>query len=82
MASCWCVQEFQTAHNEMVEGRKKFLIPVLIEKLDMDSLPRELQMYMRTYTYIDATDEANDLERLQKRIRFGMPGTEIGIKYY
>ncbi len=68
------MQEFQTAYNEMVEGRKKFLIPVLIEKLDIDSLPRELQMYLRTHTYIDATDETNDLERLQKRIRFGMPG--------
>ncbi len=56
------------------------MIPVLLEKLDMDSLPRELQMYMRTHTYIDATDEANDLERIHKRIRFGMPGTKIGME--
>ncbi len=77
VASPWCMQEFQTAHNEMVEGRKKFLVPILIEKLEISTLPCELQMYLRTHTYIDASDEMNDLDWLQKRIRFAMPGRWI-----
>ena len=37
----------------MVNGQKKFLIPILKEPLDIDSLPKDMQMYLRTYTYID-----------------------------
>ena len=45
----------------MVQGDKKFLIAVLLEPLDIDALPRDLQMYLRTYTYIDATNQKEKL---------------------
>ena len=53
--------EFKCAHLRMVQGDKKFLIAVLLEPLDIDALPRDLQMYLRTYTYIDATNQKEKL---------------------
>ena len=53
--------EFKCAHLRMVQGDKKFLIAVLLESLDIDALPRDLQMYLRTYTYIDATNQNEKL---------------------
>ena len=49
------MEEFKLAHHKMVNGDKKYLIAILLEPLDVDALPRNLQMYLRTYTYIDAT---------------------------
>ena len=54
------------AHLEMIKGQKKYLVPILTEDVDIDSLPndqRDLQMYLRTYTYIDGTNQAKNLER-------------------
>ena len=60
MKSNWCMEEFRLAHNKMIEENKKYLIVILLEPLDMDALPRDLQMYLRTYTYIDATKIPRD----------------------
>ena len=57
------MEEFQLAHAQMVKGQKKFLVPILKEQLDIDSLPddmRDLQMYLRIHTYIDATNYEKD----------------------
>ena len=51
------MEEFKLAHHKMVHGDKKYLIAILLEPLDVDALPRNLQMYLRTYTYIDATKQ-------------------------
>ena len=66
MESGWCVEEFKMAHLEMVKGQKKYLVPIVKEEIDIDSLPsdqRDLQMYLRTYTYIDGTEQVKNLER-------------------
>ena len=66
MESGWCMEEFKMAHLEMIKGQKKYLVPILKEEIDIDSLPsdqRDLQMYLRTYTYIDGTEQAKNLER-------------------
>ena len=54
------------ADAEAVEGRKNFIIIILIERIPMDELPRELRTYMRTYTYIDAT---KNKDQVTKRLR-------------
>ncbi len=64
VTSGYCMQEFGLAHHRMVHGDKKYLIPVLLEPLDIDALPRNLQMYLRTHTYIDATKTPRTLEDL------------------
>ena len=54
------------AHLEMVRGQKKYLVLVLKEQIDIESLPkdqRDLQMYLRTHTYIDGTNHINTIER-------------------
>ncbi len=55
------MEEFKIAYHQVVNGEKKYLIPVLLEPLDIDALPRDLQTYLRTYTYIDATKTPRDL---------------------
>ncbi len=50
---------------------------MLAEDLDLNTLPDELQTYLRTYTYIDARNYEDDLDRIRKRIRFAMPGTPL-----
>ena len=54
------------AHQEMIRGYKKYLIPILKEQINVDSLSRDLrdlQMYLRTYTYIDGTNHLKDIDR-------------------
>ncbi len=75
--SGWCMEEFTIAHQKVVEGNKNFIIVVLVEDLDIDTLPNELQSYLRTYTYIDARNYENDLENIRKKIRYSMPGTPL-----
>ena len=55
------MEEFRIAHHKMVKEDKKYLIAVLLEPLDTDALPRDLQMYLRTYTYIDATKHPRNI---------------------
>ena len=60
------MEEFQLAHSEMVRRKGNFLIPILKEPLDIDALPddrRDLKMYLRTHTYIDASGQRRNLER-------------------
>ena len=50
-----CMEYFRLAHHNMVAESKAYLIVVLLETLDVDALSnRDLQMYIRTRTYIDA----------------------------
>ena len=64
------MQEFYLAHHKVMNGKPEYLIPVLMEDLNIDQLPRDLQTYLRTHTYIDAREY--DLKILRKRIRFSM----------
>ncbi len=75
--SDWCREEFSIAHQEMLKRRTKYLIVVLADDLDIESLPDELRMYLRTYTYIDARDHEESLDKIRKKIRFAMPGTPL-----
>ncbi len=62
----------------MLQRKTKYLIVVLAEDLDVDTLPNELKTYLKTYTYIDARNYEEDLESIRKKIRFAMPGTPLG----
>ena len=65
------MEEFYLSHHKVMNGKPNYLIPVLMEELEIDQLPRDLQTYLRTHTYIDGREF--DLETLRKRIRFSMP---------
>ena len=73
------MEEFLVAHGQSVTKERNFLIPILFEKLDSTELAKhpELELYIRTHTYIDARklpDEDNQFEQklvdvIRKRIR-------------
>ncbi len=69
------MHEFYISHQKVTEGNVNFLIPILLEDLPIDELPRDLQTYLRTYTYIDAREY--DMETLRRRIRFAMPDVPL-----
>ena len=56
------MEEFQLAHHKVATGDKKYLKAILLESLEIDDLPRDLQMYVRTYTYIDATKHPRNID--------------------
>ena len=67
----------------MEEGRKKILIPILLEDLDLHDtgIDQEklaiLQQYLRTYTYMDARNYKCNIEKLRKKIIFKLPGNTL-----
>ena len=71
------MQEFYIAHQRATEGNPSFLIPILLEDIQLNELPRDLQTYLRTYTYIDVSDY--DTDTLRKKIRFAMPNTPFKV---
>ena len=55
------------------DGRTDYIVVVLLEDVPQKKLTEELKVYLRTYTYIDAREYANDVEMIRKRIRFALP---------
>ena len=51
--------EFRIAHQLVVTGRKKFLIPLLFEDLERDELDSDLKLYIDTHTYADCQNLVN-----------------------
>ncbi len=48
--SNWCLQEFYMAFEKVKEGKADFLVPILLEDLSRENLPRDIQTYIKTYT--------------------------------
>ena len=67
--SKWGMEEFMIADAEAVGGRKNYIIIILTDKLDEKELTTELKTYLRTYTYIDAT---KNTEEISDRLRFSV----------
>ena len=57
------MEEFRLAHHKLVHKDSKYLIAILLEPLDIDALPRDLQMYLQTYATIDATKIPRNIAR-------------------
>ncbi len=77
MDQYWCRFEFGEAYRLMEEGRRNYIIMVLVEKPTRNKLTPELNAYLKTFTYIDASNYEQDLETVRKRIRFAMPKTPL-----
>ena len=77
------MHEFYCAFKQIEEGRKKMLIPILLEDLELDDTNIDqdkmavLQQYLRTYTYMDARKDKNNIEKLRKRIIFKLPAVPL-----
>ena len=79
MNSGWCKEEFSLAHVETVGGREKFIIFVMVDDTKVDDLPKVMKSFVKTRTYIDATDINNqkDLDLFRKKLQYSMPQTPL-----
>ncbi len=74
----WCKFEFGEAYRLVIdEGRRNYIVVVLVEKPTRNKLTPELNAYLKAHTYIDATNYEHDLETVRKRIRFAMPNIPL-----
>ena len=64
------MEEFKMAHALVKGGRKQLLIPVMLEDVSSDDLDPDLQLYIKTYTYIKIT---NDMNIFRKRLIYSLP---------
>ncbi len=49
--------EFHIAHEQMIQGRKKYLIPLMLEEIkSADIKDADLRMYVESHTYLDCKD--------------------------
>ena len=77
------MQEFYCAFKEIEQNRKKVLILILLEDLNLDEAELDqnqlavLQQYRRTYTSLDAKKYVDDIEKLRKRIIFELPAIPL-----
>ena len=75
----WCVEEFLQAHVEALQGRNKFIIMILVDNIEMNQLPEEMQVYVKAKQFIDARNiqTVKDIEKVRKRLLFAMPRVPI-----
>ena len=48
--------EFRIANQLVVDGRKKFLIPLLYEDVGDEELDADIKLYIEIHTYTDCKD--------------------------
>ena len=67
------------AHRELVQGRSKFIIFIMVDDIQLDDLPEEMKGYAKTRTYIDAVNLKNQkhLELFRKKLQYAMPQTSL-----
>ncbi len=52
--------EFHIAHQQVIQGRKKYLVPILIKNVKTGKIKdADLRMYLESHTYLDSTDKVN-----------------------
>ena len=79
MESGWCTEEFSYAHVELVKGRTKFIIFVMVDDIKVEDLPDAMRKFVETRTYIDAVNIKNqkDLDLFRKKLQYSMPQTPL-----
>ncbi len=54
----WFLAEFHIAHEQVVNGRKKYIIPLMLEKIKAGEIQdADLRMYVESHTYLDCNDK-------------------------
>ncbi len=49
--------EFHMAHEKVIQGRNKYLIPILLRNVDAKNIKdADLRMYLESHTYLDSKD--------------------------
>ncbi len=54
----WFLMEFHIAHEQVIQGRKKYLIPILLKNVKTNKIKDpDLRMYVESHTYLNCTDK-------------------------
>ncbi len=54
----WFLTEFHIAHEEVVNGRKKYIIPLMLDKIKPSEIQdADLRMYVESHTYLDCKNK-------------------------
>ena len=64
----WCLLEFRAAHYKVLKHRMSYLIIILFDDVDVAELDVEIQLYMRTNTYLTVSDKW-----FWQKLFYGMP---------
>ncbi len=52
--------EFHIAHEKVLQGRKKYLIPLMLDNVQpQEILDADLKMYVESHTYLDCKNEVD-----------------------
>ena len=75
----WCVEEFLQAHVEALNGRNKFIILILIDDINTEELPDEMQVYIKAEQFIDARRMENqrEIDLVRNKLLYAMPRVPI-----
>ncbi len=58
--------EFHIAHEKIMNERKKYLIPLMLENLNPNHIQDvDLRMYVESHTYLDCKDQVSKFLCLQ-----------------
>lgn len=68
LQSEWCMLEFRAAHRKVLRDRTNYLIIVLLDDVDIKNLDDELNLYLRTNTYLKI-----DNKWFWERLRYALP---------
>ena len=63
------------AHAELVRGRDKFIIFIMVDDIQVDELTEVMSAFVKTRTYIDAINikDPKDLDLFRKKLQYAMP---------
>ena len=57
LKSEWCMLEFCAAHNKVLNDRTHYLILVLFDDVKVSQLEEDMQLYIRTNTYLGKSNQ-------------------------
>ena len=57
LASEWCMLEFRAAHERVLNDRSNYLILVLFDDVPVKELDDDMQLYLRTNTYLSVSNK-------------------------
>lgn len=69
----WCMLEFRAAHRKVLKGRTNYLIIVLFDDVNVDTLDDELKLYLKTNTYLSVQSKW-----FWQQLKYALPAKETG----
>jgi hypothetical protein len=69
----WCMLEFRAAHRRVLKGRTNYLIIVLFDDVNVETLDNELKLYLKTNTYLSVQSKW-----FWQQLKYALPQKRLG----